>query len=175
MKFRTFTCLACALCLVECIAGRAQSCNPLRPMGPWQASIEALASGEARASVATMNYSETTAATATPSQRFQHGSDCLIAAARALELNNPARARVLVGEAKSALSLARARLDPRAVSSRFSSAYMLGQIAELHELDLNTAAFYYAEAVSLNPKNDDAAGALARVRRNLAYRQTLKG
>lgn len=175
MNLRNLVCLSCVSLMLGGLSGRAQVCNPARPMGPWQGSIESLAAGESKASMATINYSETAAATATPAQRFAHGSDCLIAASRALELNNPARARVLLGEAKLSLTLARTQLDQRAVALRARSAYMLGQIAEKHELDLNSAAAYYAESAQLSPRNTDAAEALARVRRNLAFRQTLRG
>ena len=167
--------LLLGLSLFAALPALAQKCDPHLPPNPWHDGLETLATSEARASVATRNFPESGAATATPDRQFQHGSECLIAALRARELSHADRARVLFAEAKISLLLARTQLDPRAAVLRSRACYFLGLMAETCEQDLPAAAQYYAEADRLFPRNPQAAAALSRVRTHLERREKLGG
>jgi len=174
MKFSIRLTLGLSMTLAASV--RAQMCDPLRPMSEWQATIETLAAGEEKASMATPGLSETARVAARADEWAQHGFTCLIAAGRARELSNPKRMRALLTEARASLVAARARLtarDPGLLRSR--AAYYLGQMAQDYEQDLPRAERLYQEAIDLDATNQQARNALERVQAYLAFRRTLKG
>lgn len=141
----------------------------------WRETIEGLARANAHAPVAVPRVAGKPEMGAAQT-RARDGILFMLAAERARELSNPDRSKTLLVEAKAALIQARQQLSAtEAPGTRSQVSFSLGRLTEKYGLDLDSAAAFYAEAVALNPSNQQASEALARVRAFQEFRRKLKG